>query len=110
MRSAELKRRIQNSPPPQWRKLFAPVPGRSSKTRCLLCGRVGYDGVVRPAGWQVSCVMGHRERCLTCHRPFVDGTALAGHQRCKLHHACCLQHTTVPAWANPFAALSERVS
>lgn len=102
--------------PADWAMLFAPVPGRSYKSRCLLCGRTGmpswptrdmvaFDGRVmkaRPHPWQLSCIRGHTARCEVCRRPFTNNTALAGHQRCKLHHSCCLEHTTVPVWKNPF--------
>lgn len=101
--------------PSGWPMLFAPVPGKSSRLRCVLCGRTGlwstmedyvtFDGRLvkaRPHGWQLSCIRGHFARCEVCRRPFGNNTGLAGHQRCKLHHKCCLDHTTVPAWKNPF--------
>jgi len=107
---------IMRNPPPGWGLLFARVPGpRASKVRCLLCGRSGYGlfgpsagfadfrGVPsRPAPWQAKCIGGHSVQCVRCRRPFVSGLAVASHQRCKSHHACCLDHTTVPLWANPF--------
>ncbi len=108
--------KVMFNPPPGWGRLFAYVP-RSGKVRCLLCGRAGYgfaprsevtfDGYrLTPAPWQARCLVGHYARCETCRRPFVNNTALAGHQNCKLHHACCLEHTTVPEWANPFRRAS----
>lgn len=98
---------IGANPPSGWRALFGPIPteGRwpSSKVRCLLCGARGYSGMLYPLPWQVPHIAGHPERCATCRRPFINGQAIAGHQRCKLHHDCCLDHTSVPEWANPFA-------
>ena len=85
--------------------LFAPVPGRSGKLRCLLCGTTGWQAdPERPAPWQRKCLQGHPYRCDTCRRPFASRIALASHRRCKLHHDCCSHHTTVPAWKNPFSA------
>lgn len=108
--------------PPNWFDLFRPVPeARSGKLRCLLCGRTGYpsyplrdtttfDGRVmkaRPHGWQLACIRGHFARCEVCRRPFTNGTALKGHQTCKLHHDCCRDHTTVPEWKNPFRTVAQ---
>lgn len=106
---------IRRNLPPGWGLLFAYVPGRSSKIRCLLCGRTGhgYHGQwvdkpdfagrrIMPAPWQLACIGGHTVQCIVCRRPFIHGGAVAKHQNCKLHHACCLDHTTVPAWKNPF--------
>lgn len=112
--------RVMRNPPPNWGLLFAWVPGRSSKVRCLLCGRSGFGMCGRgadyvdfrghrsvPAPWQAKCLIGHPMRCGECRRPFVSGTALSGHQTCKLHHQCCRDHTTVPAWKNPWAVRTE---
>lgn len=105
---------IRHDPPTNWGLLFAPVPGRSGKVRCLACGSTGYGpcGVVRtwtgdvlkPAPWQAVHLLGHPVQCMACRRPFTNGTALRSHQTCKSHHDCCGDHTTVPAWKNPFAA------
>lgn len=94
---------VRRNLPAGWRHLFGWAPGRSARTRCLLCGRTGYGGLTDPTPWQLACIGGHPARCTTCSRPFVDNTALSGHQRCTLHHDCCHGHTTVPAWKNPFA-------
>ena len=116
--------RMRVNPPDGWGSIFAPVPGRSAQTRCLLCGRTGYgphgritvgvgfDGKYRvlPAPWQVDCLIGHTERCEACRRPLVNIQALRAHQRCKLHHACCLDHTTVPEWKSPFRSLVGAVA
>lgn len=98
--------------PDRWAHLFAYVPGRSARVRCLLCGstgwgelndRPGFDGrKAMPAPWQIPHIAGHPVRCEVCSRPFVSRGALRGHQGCKLHHACCVDHTTVPAWKNSF--------
>jgi hypothetical protein len=104
---------VRRNPPPDWGRLFAYVPGRSSKVRCLLCGRSGHGtcgptatfsgGVLTPAPWQAVCLLGHAVQCEICRRPFIGPGALRAHQTCKLHHACCAHHTTVPEWKNPFA-------
>lgn len=109
------------NPPAGWGRLFGPVPGRSAKTRCLLCGRSGYGPYgtqpdvrpdtprwarVLPNPWQARCIAGHFARCEVCNRPFVSYGALRSHQTCKSHHACCSDHTTVPAWANPFGRVA----
>ena len=84
--------------------LFAPVPN-GAKVRCLLCGATGWPGTEeRPNPWQRRCLAGHPHRCETCRRPFSSRQGLASHRRCKLHHDCCLSHTSVPAWKNPFRA------
>ena len=103
--------------PANWAALFGPIPdARTGKIRCLLCGATGYpphrtvdqvsfDGRLlraRPQPWQLGHIRGHFTRCETCRRPFMNGTALKGHQTCKSHHACCRDHTTVPEWKNPF--------
>lgn len=103
---------ITRNPPPDWGNLFAYVPGRSSKVRCLLCGATGYgphgpvacfDGsVLPPVPWQIPHILGHPVQCLTCRRPFISYGAVRSHQTCKLHHDCCGEHTTVPTWKNPF--------
>lgn len=98
---------LRRYPPPGWGRLFAPVP-RSIKVRCLLCGATGYGpcgamgNFAEPAPWQARHIAGHPVRCDVCSRPFVHGGALNAHQNCRLHHACCREHTTVPDWANPF--------
>ena len=110
---------IRMDPPPGWGALFAPVPGRSGKTRCLLCGATGHGPSgkadttatftgrpVLPAPWQAVHLLGHPVQCGTCRRPFTGPGAVRTHQTCKVHHACCLDHTTVPAWKNPFGAAS----
>lgn len=108
---------VMRNLPADWASLFGPIPGsRSGKVRCLLCGRTGYARyplrdcvdftgktvIARPHPWQLSCIRGHFTRCEVCRRPFTNQTALSGHQNCKLHHACCRDHTTVPEWKNPF--------
>jgi hypothetical protein len=92
--------------PDDWRSLFAPIPGvrPSGKVRCLLCGADGWGGWGVPAPWQLDHIAGHPVRCEVCRRPFTGTGALAHHQRCKSRHSHCPQHTTVPEWANPFAA------
>ena len=95
--------------PPGWSSLFAYAPGRTARMRCLLCGRTGYGGYQRPAPWQLGCIGGHRARCPICKRPFVHEGALSSHLTCKLHHACCLHHTTVPGWKNPFRILPTTI-
>lgn len=110
------KRRIWRNPPAGWGLLFAPVPGRSGKTRCLICGSTGYgpygkaadwvdfagNKINHPAPWQLPHIGGHTVQCVTCRRPFVDSLSISSHRHCKLHHDCCRDHTTVPAWKNPF--------
>jgi hypothetical protein len=98
--------------PERWAHLFAYVPGRSARIRCLLCGATGHGSVFDgldfagrryvPAPWMIPHIVGHPVRCETCRRPFTERLALSGHQNCTLHHSCCLHHTSVPEWKNPF--------
>lgn len=110
------------NPPKGWGLLVAPVPGRSARTRCLLCGAtglgpygkgldyIGPNGWRRyPAPWQVPHIGGHNVQCVACRRPFTDAGAVASHRSCKLHHDCCRDHTTVPPWKNPFARREEEM-
>ena len=104
--------RVRRNPPAGWGRMFAYVPGRSAMVRCLLCGATGHgpcgfptrwDGSeATPAPWQAIHLLGHPIQCAACRRPLINALALASHQTCKLHHACCHDHTTVPAWKNPF--------
>jgi hypothetical protein len=112
---------IRRNPPPGWGVLFAPVPGgRSGKVRCLLCGATGngWHGaratsvrglggrILAPYPWQAVHLLGHPVQCATCRRPFTGPGAVRSHQTCKLHHSCCGDHTTVPAWKNPFTRVA----
>jgi hypothetical protein len=101
---------VRRNPPPGWAALFAYATPTGTRVRCLLCGSTGHGPCGRmtgtPAPWQARCLLGHTARCETCRRPFANRTALAGHQNCKSHHACCTEHTTVPEWANPFRRAS----
>lgn len=74
--------------PSTWREQFAHLSGR--KVTCLICGSRGYDGNTQPTGWQVSCLIGHKEECPTCGAPVKN---LGSHLNCKSHHTCCGQHT-----------------
>lgn len=104
---------VRRNPPAGWGRLFAYVPGRSSKVRCMLCGATGYGphgdvrtftgGTLTPEPWQIPHILGHPVQCATCRRPFIGPGAVRSHQTCTLHHACCGDHTTVPTWKNPFA-------
>lgn len=98
---------VLRNPPDGWHRLFAWVPGRSSKVRCLLCGATGYGGCSQwgapPSPWQAPHILGHPVQCLTCRRPFISFGAVRSHQTCTLHHDCCGEHTSVPEWKNPFA-------
>jgi len=117
--------RLLRNLPANWNDLFAPVPGtRTGRIRCLLCGAdgmppltprdvIGFDGRLhkaRPNPWQLSCIAGHTARCEACERPFRDATALSGHQRCKSGHDCCTEHTSVPAWKNPFRVIERNTA
>lgn len=65
---------------------FEWVSDRSSKVRCVLCGRTGY-GEIEPdlsrlpdAWWQRKCMKDHDLECI-CGKRYVTNMQLAGHIR-----------------------------
>lgn len=73
---------------PDWRYMFVPAGPYSNRVRCLTCGCKGIPGLDWPHGWQVGCLIGHKQ-CPDCG---AYTRSLGSHRKCKLHHTRCCQH------------------
>lgn len=63
---------------------YDPDSPRKGKLACTVCGREGWRGYGRLAGWQVPCMRGHAG-CLRCglvQSVKLDGSPRDGHGRC----------------------------